>query len=77
MFTINCSQRFPEGRIDEFRKYVAGHARFWNERLYGETMLSTAGPGRMVHLEQGAANDDHLPALVRKARAEMSEPSRG
>ena len=77
MFTINCSRRFPESRIDEFRNYIAGHARFWNEHLYGEIMLDTAGPDRMVHLEQGNANSDHLPELVRKAREEMAEPSRG
>jgi hypothetical protein len=77
MFTINCSQRFPDDRIDDFKNYISGHARFWNEKLYGATMLETAGPRRMVHLEQGNANDDHLPELVRKARAEMEEPSRG
>ena len=77
MFTINCSQRFPETRLEEFRNCISGHARFWNERLSSETMLETAGPGRMVHLEQGAANDGHLVDLVRKAREEMAEPSRG
>lgn len=77
MFTINCSERFPEDRLDEFRKYIAGHARFWNEHLYGEKMLATAGSQRMVHLEQGKTNSDHLPELVRKAREEMEEPSRG
>ncbi|MCX8214072.1 MAG: hypothetical protein OTJ97_06140 [SAR202 cluster bacterium] len=40
-------------------------------------MVETANPARMVHLEQRLANDDHLPELVRKAREEMDEPSRG
>ena len=59
---------------------ASGHrarARFWIERAYGEAMIRTAGPKRMRHLEQRLANDDHLPELVRRARQEMSEPSRG
>jgi len=40
-------------------------------------MVATAGPERMVHLEQPMANDGHLAALALKARAEMDEPSRG
>tara|TARA_B100001123_G_scaffold280051_1_gene311998 strand:+ start:4402 stop:5274 length:873 start_codon:yes stop_codon:yes gene_type:complete len=77
MFTINCSQRFPEDRLEEFRKYISAHARFWTDRLYGNTMIATAGPERMVHLEQGMANDGHLAELSAKAREEMPEPSRG
>ncbi|HAA76426.1 TPA: hypothetical protein DCE37_15030 [Candidatus Latescibacteria bacterium] len=77
MFTINCSQRFPNDRLDDLRTYIAGHARFWNEHLYGKTMLETASPQRMVHLEQGRDNCDHLPKLVRKAMSDMEEPSRG
>lgn len=46
-------------------------------RAYGDTMIETAGTGRMVHLEQRLANDGHLAALSRKARREMSEPARG
>ena len=56
---------------------IAGHARFWNERLYSRHMLNTAGGDRMGHPEQGAANDGHLAELVRKAREERDEPSRG
>jgi hypothetical protein len=77
MFTINCSMRFPEEELPSFRNYVSAHARFWTDRLYGETMMATAGAGRMVHLEQGMANDGHLAELAAKARAEMPEPSRG
>ena len=51
--------------------------RFWVERNYGEAMMRTAGPSRMVHLEQRMANDGHMAELARKAREEMSEPSRG
>ncbi|MDA0746783.1 MAG: phytanoyl-CoA dioxygenase family protein [bacterium] len=77
MFTINCSQRFPEDRVDDLKKYISAHARFWTDRIYGETMIATAGPQRRIHLEQGLANDGHLAALAAKARAEMPEPSRG
>ena len=55
---------------------MEGIARFWAESAYGPIMVETAGPERMVHLEQRMANDDHLPELARKAREEMEEPSR-
>lgn len=77
MFTINCCERYEETDLPAFRDYISGHARFWCERLYGEVMMATAGPGRMVHLEQGCANDGHLAELATKAQAEMEEPSRG
>mgnify|MGYP002640464791 CR=1 FL=1 len=77
MFTINCCQRFAEDELPRFRDYISAHARFWIDRLYGETMVASASAGRMVHLEQGHANDGHLAALAAKARAEMPEPSRG
>ena len=77
MFTINCSQRFAENDIEDPKKYIEGHARFWNDRAYGEIMVRTAGPDRMVHLEQILANDGHLAPLAAKARKEMPEPSRG
>ncbi len=77
MFTINCSQRFPEDRIEDFKSYISGHARFWIDRLYGETMVATAGPARRIHLEQGLAHDGHLAELAARSRKEMPEPSRG
>ena len=77
MFTINVSERFADGDLDELRKDIGGQARFWIERAYGDAMIRTAGPGRMRHLEQRLANDDHLPELVRQARQATSEPSRG
>jgi len=77
MFTINCSQRYPEERLEDLRNLIAGGARFWVDRAYGEAMMNTAGPERMRHLEQIMANDSHLAELSRKARETMSEPSRG
>ena len=77
MFTINCSQRFPEEELPALREYIAVHARFWIDRVYGDTMMETAGPGRMVHLEQVRANDGHLAGLAARQRKEMAEPARG
>jgi hypothetical protein len=77
MFTMNCCQRYPERLLPELRAYLAGGARFWVERAYGEAMIATASPRRMVHLAQNLANDSHLKPLADKARAEMPEPSRG
>ncbi|MDA1139348.1 MAG: phytanoyl-CoA dioxygenase family protein [Planctomycetota bacterium] len=77
MFTMNCCQRYPEDRLQELRDYMAGGARFWVTRAYGDAMINTASPDRMVHLEQCLANDGHLAELSEKAREKMAEPSRG
>ena len=77
MFTINLSERYPDDRLQDLRDYVAGHARFWVERAYGEKMVRTADAERMRHLEQIMANDGHLADLSRQARQRMTEPSRG
>jgi ectoine hydroxylase-related dioxygenase (phytanoyl-CoA dioxygenase family) len=77
MFTMNLSQRYPAELLPELRETIAGASRFWVERTYGETMIRTAGPERMRHLEQKLANDGHLAELSRKARETMAEPARG
>jgi hypothetical protein len=77
MFTLNFARRFPEERLEELRQYCSHHARFWTDRLYGETMIRTATPERMRHLEQVMANDGHMADLSRQARERMAEPSRG
>ena len=77
MFTLNLSQRYPVELLPELREGIAGGARFWVERAYGETMIRTAGPERMRHLEQIMANDGHLAELSRKARETMAEAARG
>jgi hypothetical protein len=76
MFTINLQQRFRGEDEEMLRASVGAMARHWAESAYGPTMLETAGPGRMRHLEQRLAHDDHLPALVAEARRNASEPSR-
>ena len=76
MFTINLQQRFRGEDEEMLRASVGAMARHWAESAYGPTMLETAGPRRMRHLEQRLAHDDHLPALVAEARRNASEPSR-
>ena len=77
MFTMNCCQRYPDEKLQDLRDYIGGAARFWIERAYDDTIVRTAGPRRMAHLEQVLANDGHLAELSRKRRAEMAEPARG
>ncbi len=77
MFTLNCTYRFADNELHLLRNEIAGFARFWVESPYGEAMLRTATPQRMVHLQQVLANKSHLPAAVRKAKETMTEPARG
>ena len=77
MFTLNCTCRYSREQLPLMRAEISKFSRFWVDSVYGEAMLKSAGPGRMRHLEQVLANQDHLPELTRKARAEMGEPSRG
>lgn len=77
MFTINLAQRYPEDRVDALRQYIAGFARFWVDRVYGEAMVRTANAERMRHLEQVMAHDGHLAELSSEARRRQPEPSRG
>ena len=77
MFTINCCERVADDRIDMLKKDMEALSRFRVERAYGEKLVATASPQRMIHLEQLMANDGHLAALSAKHRAEASEPARG
>lgn len=77
MFTMNLCQRYPDAKLHELQAYLSGGARFWVERAYHNTMIETATPERMRHLEQVRANDGHLAELARQAREKMAEPSRG
>lgn len=77
MFTMNLCERYPDDKLQELRDYLSGGARFWVESAYHETLIATATPERLRHLEQVRANDGHLAELARAARAKMNEPSRG
>ena len=77
MFTLNCTVRHAEEQLPLMRKEVSNFARFQVDSIYGEAMVDGAGPGRMRHLAQALANQDHLPELAQQAREARSEPSRG
>ena len=77
MYTMNFCCRYPEERLGELRDAFGKEARFWIDRILGEAMIRTAGPERMVHLEQVMENDTHLAELHRELRKTMTEPSRG
>ena len=77
MFTIVLEPRYPDDELDILRTNIGNMSKFWVERAYGHTMINTAGPERMVHLEQRLANDDHLAELTRIAKRDMEEPARG
>lgn len=77
MFTLNFDQRYADEDVEQLKARIGSLARFWVERAYGDIMINTAGPKRMVHLEQCMANDGHLAKLAREAREKMAEPSRG
>lgn len=77
MYTMNFSRRYPENRLEELRTILGREARFWIDRIHGEAMIATAGPERMVHLEQVRANDKHLADLTRELKRTMKEPARG
>ncbi|MFN8491311.1 MAG: hypothetical protein U0350_27180 [Caldilineaceae bacterium] len=59
------------------RNAISAFARFWIDSVYGDAMLHTASPQRMVHLQQPLQYQDHLIKEVRKAQMTMKEPSRG
>ncbi len=77
MFTINCTSRYSEADLPYLRNEISAFARFWTDSVYGPAMTATAGPGRLVHLQQALDNQGHLAEEVRKAKAAMKEPSRG
>ena len=56
---------------------INAFARFWVDSVFGEAMLRTAGPKRMVHLQQVLDHQDCLAEAVREAKSRMTEPSRG
>jgi hypothetical protein len=77
MFTINLCQHCPDSWLPQFQEYISSHARFLIERNVGPTMLATATPGRMRHLEQVMANDFLLTKKTRELVASGAEPARG
>jgi len=52
MYTMNFYEHVPDERLEDFQNALANEGRFWIDHILGETMLQTAGPERMVHLQQ-------------------------
>lgn len=77
MFTLNCTARYADADLPYLRNEISAFARFWTDSVYGPAMTGTAGPRRLVHLQQTLDNQGHLAEEVRKAKAAMPEPSRG
>ncbi len=77
MFTINCTAHYADDEIPLLRNEIAAFARFWVNSVYGDAMMRTANPQRMLHLQQPLTYQDHLAAEVVKAKATMTEPARG
>jgi hypothetical protein len=71
------SEHCPPEKISYLRDHIGSMGRFRIDSYYGEVMVKTASPERMVHLQQILSNQDHLPGLAKRCRREMSEPSRG
>ena len=65
------------GKEEDFQNALANEGRFWIDRIHGEAMLRTAGPERMVHLQQVIDNDFKMAEVHQRHRRENAEPSRG
>ena len=74
MLAFNFQQRYREEDAADLRKEIETLASSWVESVYDDTVVRTASPSRMRHLEQRLQNVGRLPELARKARQEMSEP---
>jgi hypothetical protein len=77
MFTLNATPRYQPGDEQWLRNEVASFAPFWVDGVYGEAMVRTAGPARLVHLEQALSLNGYLLEEVVKAKATMEAPLRG
>lgn len=65
MFTFNFEARYADADLPLLREKIASDSagrEATMTRAYGDTMIRTAGPARMRHLEQRLANDDLLRA---------------
>ena len=77
MYTMNFYEHVPDERLEDFQNALANEGRFWIDHILGETMLQTAGPERMVHLQQVVDNDFKVKEVHARLRQERDEPSRG
>ena len=60
MFTICAAEKLRDEDIPALRDLIAAARNFDLKSYYGEAMVRTAGPERMVHLQQRLDNEDAL-----------------
>ena len=77
MFTMNFEQKYKTEDLGDLKNEISGMAASWVDKPYGEIMINTASPQRMVHLEQRLQNGGHLKDLVDTYKSKMNEPTRG
>ena len=66
MFTMNFEHRYMGRDQVMLRDEFAINLRFGVKQPYGDVMLQTATPSRMVHLEQRLANVHYMEALLQE-----------
>jgi hypothetical protein len=76
MFTMNFYEHVAADQLERLQNDLSKNGRFWIDRIHGEAMLRTAGPERMVHLQQVIDNDFKMKAEHQRHRRENDEPSR-
>ncbi len=60
MFTMCAAEKIKDEDIHLFRQKISDAGRFGIKSYYGEAMVRTASPERMVHLQQCLDNEDAL-----------------
>jgi hypothetical protein len=78
MFTICMTERYAAEDLQMLRDFLVGNAIFkWDlndYRNYTATMMNTATPQRMKHLEQIMANDAHLQEVCENLIRSKEQP---
>lgn len=60
MFTMCAAERIKEEDIPLFRQKISEASKLGIKSCYGKEMIRTAGPERIVHLQQCLENEDAL-----------------
>ncbi|MCJ8328566.1 MAG: phytanoyl-CoA dioxygenase family protein [Lentisphaeria bacterium] len=78
MFTMNFCEHVEDDRLEDLQNMLAPEGRFFIDQCIGQTMIDTAGPERMIHLQQIMANDFKIKEYHDELKAKgVTEPSRG
>jgi hypothetical protein len=60
MFTVCAAEKMQEEDIPRLREEIAKGKNFGIKQYYGDAMMNTATPGRLVHMQQCIDNQDVL-----------------